>query len=76
MSSEPGVLMHHSIVDILTGSGATLLINLAVLSAAAAAFHNSGHVVITLQDAQALMEQVSDIQHSGFKIQLRAIVDT
>lgn len=55
---EPGVLLHHSIVDISTGSGVTLLINLAVLSSAATAFHNSGHVVITLQDAQALMEQV------------------
>eukprot|EP00250_Pteridium_aquilinum_P000991 c11169_g1_i1 orf=486-4829(+) len=55
---EPDVLLHHNIIDIATGSGVTLLINLAVLSSATAAFHNCGHVVITLQDAQALMEQV------------------
>ncbi|MCO5574046.1 hypothetical protein L7F22_027824 [Adiantum nelumboides] len=54
----PDILLRHSIVDIATGTSATLLINLSVLSAAAGAFHNSGHVVITLQDAQALMEQV------------------
>ncbi|KAI5057625.1 hypothetical protein GOP47_0027640 [Adiantum capillus-veneris] len=54
----PEILLRHSIVDIATGTCVTLLISLSVLSAAAAAFHNSGHVVITLQDAQALMEQV------------------
>lgn len=57
-SHESHILLHHSIVDIATGSVVTLLVNLAVLSSAAAAFHSSGHVVITLQDAQALMEQV------------------
>lgn len=58
LNCAPDILLHHSIVDIATGTGVTLLINLSVLSAAAAAVHNSGHVVITLQDAQALMEQV------------------
>lgn len=49
---------HHSIIDIATGFAVALLINIAVLSSAAAAFHNLGHEVITLQDAQVLMEQI------------------
>ena len=57
-SQKSGLPLHYSAINITAASGTLFLVILAVLSSAAAIFHNSGHVVVILQDAQALMEQV------------------
>jgi hypothetical protein len=45
--------------DIIGAFGIALLANVAVLVVAASTFHNVGLVILTLQDAHALMEQVT-----------------
>ncbi|KAL3684831.1 hypothetical protein R1sor_002853 [Riccia sorocarpa] len=49
---------HYHLWDTVSSFSAVLVVNMTVLVVAVTTFHNAGLVVLTLQDAQALIEQV------------------
>ncbi|KAG6553459.1 hypothetical protein Mapa_004371 [Marchantia paleacea] len=49
---------HYHLLDTLSSFSAVLVVNMTVLIVAVTTFHNAGLPVLTLQDAQALIEQV------------------
>lgn len=53
------IVCQENMRDIIGAFGIALLANIAVLVVAASTFHNVGLVILTLQDAHALMEQVT-----------------
>lgn len=53
------IICQENMRDIIGAFGIALLANIAVLVVAASTFHNVGIVILTLQDAHALMEQVA-----------------
>lgn len=55
---SPNKLSHYCSLSALLAFGAVLVVNLAVFELSVTEFHNTGLVILTLQDAQALIEQV------------------
>lgn len=51
-------MIQENMRDTIAAFGIALIANVAVLIVAASTFHNVGLVILTLQDAHALMEQV------------------
>lgn len=56
--------MQENIPDTIAAFGIALVANVVVLIVAASTFHNVGLVILTLQDAHALMEQVTSLSSS------------